>query len=190
VALGAAVFVLALASAWAAPKVLAPHAEFGGAAVQQYFPDAPYVWAAAPIIMHGWPSATVVAVGDRPGAKAIAAWLTAEDQAEPFIGGDQDTALASQAALVEFTETTGVTVDQLQAVPPGVWVDADTNLLVLWQITDCDQAEAAEDTVPTTLTVRSSWGIKRQVTVGPSTALIGPTIMHDREEMEQLGICP
>ena len=178
------VFLLALAGAWVAPKALAPEVQLGDAAAQQYFPDAPYVWAAAPITVHGWPSATVVAVGDRPGAKAIAAWLTTEEQAQPFMAGNPGTALS------QFTAATGMSADQLHAIPPGVWVYAETNLLVLWQITDCDQVIAAQDTVPTTLTVQTAWGIKRQVSLGQAPSQIDPSAMHDREGLDQLGVCP
>jgi len=139
---------------------LAPDVHIGYSSAQVTFPDAPYLWAAAPITVTGWPSATVTAVADRPGAKVVAAWLTTEEQVQPFMS-------ANPVALEEFTVVTGVTADDLRTVPPALSLDdADTTTLqVLWQITDCDPVIAASDAISTTVTLQSSWGIKREVSL-------------------------
>ena len=188
IVLWAAVFVVAVWCAWVAPTVLHPDMRLGDTAASTSVDGTPFLLEHLTFSAQGWPSVTVVEANGFPGANVVSAWLATDDQADKFLSQPIADRPATVDSLLAGISATSIPISQLQALPAKVSDGAKTNLLLVWKITDCQQALARGDQPVLRLVVRSSWGIERTVTF-PQRDNNPEWFAADGSNLEESGLC-
>jgi len=185
-----AVVVIALVCAWVAPVAANPGVQFTGSATGGYVSGTAFTMQAMDISTNAWPSATITAMGDMRGVTPAAAWIVTQDQADQFLAANVTSKPTTATDLLAAISAQGVPVASFHALPTTIPAGADNILLVVWQISDCDQAIAGEKDAMH-VWVRSYVGTESIVQLTQEGIGIGPLWSDSRDDLKQSGIvCP
>lgn len=146
-------------------------------------PVAGHVLDGVRVTTDGWPSTTVVSVGDVPGARVAEAWLL-PDGTEGFGAPDGREATDARdhlAAMYPGADLDGARLPQRVGRGEAAW------LVVLWDVTDCS---ALTDEQPE-IRVRSVLGPTRAAeSSGPGGLLDILSPAYDVQLLREEGVCP
>lgn len=175
------IVVLLFAGVWASPSVLRPSVD-SDASAGAWWALAPHhqVFAALRLEPDGWPNVDIQSVGNLPGAEVAGAWLLADALAEfddRLDPSDYSSGLDYLRAAFPRRD-----LGPANQLPRSVDTGETTQLLILWDITDCSQLIELQQPVIEFRTVLGT------TTHEPLDEIASPAF--DLNTLTEAGICP